>query len=567
MYDVYIINENVKKLLHTDSVCNETQKIVDGTIVQGINAIDTFTFMVFPNNLLFNSLFAYSTIIYVYNRKLQKYDFYGRIVKPSVSMDADGKIYKTIVCEGRLGYLCDTLTGYFPEQYWNVKNNTYSNGKLKKRGVLEYIINLHNNKQTAEKRIYIGDVDIEDTNNELYFGMQQHMNAWDALKEKLIDHLGGELKLRDGADGKLYLDYKKEISEVKTTKIALRKNMQKLNREIDPTAFITRLYPLGEKIKKKVKNNDGTYSEVETDERITCSSANNGISYIDDEIGIANYGIIEGYRIYDHVNKPKTLLNHGKVFLAENNKVKQKYVINALDLALIGLDIDFIECGNYYPIINEAVGVDDTLRVIKRTIKINDPTVSNIEIGDKFATLTELQKKRENNLKNEIGNNITTVENNLNYNISKSQDTLTSLINQFSDRLEQMIKEETVSVNNFETYKQTVSTNFTQTKDTFDYTFKKLEEQVKDVNGVVSTNQNELVKYIRFKDGDIYLGVIGNEVLLKELHDRISFLQNNIEVAYFSNNKLYVNSAEFPNGLKVLNLEIIEEKDGTISIL
>lgn len=566
MYEVYIINDGITKLLHSDNVISEKQglKIIDGKIVEGINTINSFSFSMLPNNPRFNELFSYTTKIYVIKIKDNRRVFYGRVVKPKVSMESDGSFLKTIECEDRMGYLCDSLMDYLPEQYWNVKNTTYhEDGSIDKRGVLEFVLSIHNKKQPDEKKIYVGEVDIEDTDNVLYFGMQQHKNAFDTLKEKLIEHLGGELRLREGTDGKLYLDYLKEAGEVKTTSIALKKNMQKLSKETDPTSFITRLYPLGNKIKKTVEEKDGSITEIETDERITCAEANDGIPYVDDEEGIRTYGIIEGYRIYDHVVYPRTLLNHARVTLATNNKVKQKHVITALDLSTIGLDIDSFEVGNYHPIKNSLVGVDDTLRIIKKTTNINQPETSQLEIGDKYATLTELQLKRENSLKAEVNRTIETVSNNAQYNVAKTSNYLTSLINQFTDRIEQIIREETVSVSDFETYKTSISTEFDQTKDSFDFIFKNIQQEIKDVNGVVSTNQNKMVKYIRFEDGNIILGLVGNEVLLKESNDRISFLQNNIEVAYFSNNKLFVTNAEFTNGLKIFELEFTRESNGS----
>ena len=566
MYEVYIINDGITKLLHSDNVISEKQglKIIDGKIVEGINTINSFSFSMLPNNPRFNELFSYTTKIYVIKIKDNRRVFYGRVVKPKVSMESDGSFSKTIECEDRMGYLCDSLMDYLPEQYWNVKNTTYhEDGSIDKRGVLEFVLSIHNKKQPDEKKIYVGEVDIEDTDNVLYFGMQQHKNAFDTLKEKLIEHLGGELRLREGTDGKLYLDYLKEAGEVKTTSIALKKNMQKLSKETDPTSFITRLYPLGNKIKKTVEEKDGSITEIETDERITCAEANDGIPYVADEEGIRTYGIIEGYRIYDHVVYPRTLLNHARVTLATNNKVKQKHVITALDLSTIGLDIDSFEVGNYHPIKNSLVGVDDTLRIIKKTTNINQPETSQLEIGDKYATLTELQLKRENSLKAEVNRTIETVSNNAQYNVAKTSNYLTSLINQFTDRIEQIIREETVSVSDFETYKTSISTEFDQTKNSFDFIFKNIQQEIKDVNGVVSTNQNKMVKYIRFEDGNIILGLVGNEVLLKESNDRISFLQNNIEVAYFSNNKLFVTNAEFTNGLKIFELEFTRESNGS----
>lgn len=566
MYEVYIVNNGITKLIHSDNVISEKDglKIINGKIVEGINTINSFSFSVLPNNPRFNELFSYTTKVFVKNLKKNKQVFYGRVVKPKISMESDGSFSKTIECEDRMGYLCDTLMEYLPEQYWNVATTTYNQDEsIAKRGVIEYVLEIHNRKQPEEKRIYMGNVNITDTEGVLYFGMQQHKNAFDTLKEKLVEHLGGELYVREGEDHKLYLDYLTEIGETKTTSIRLKKNMQKLSKESDPTSFITRLYPLGNKIKKTVTESDGSISEIETDERITCAAANNGIPYVDDEDGIATYGIIEGYRIFDHVTYPSTLLNHAIVYLANNNKVKQKHVITALDLSTIDLDIDSFEVGNYHPIVNPLVGVNDTLRIIKKTTNINEPEMSQLEIGDKYATLTELQLKRENALKEEINQTIETISNNASYNVAKTSNYLTSLINQFADRIEQIIREETVSVSDFNTYKTSVSTTFTQTNNSFNYLFQNLQQEITDVNGTISTNQNELVKYIRFEDGNIILGLVGNEVILKESNDRISFLQNNIEVAYFSNNKLFVTNAEFTHGLKIFELEFTKEANNS----
>ena len=184
----------------------------------------------------------------------------------------------------------------------------------------------------------------------------------------------------------------------------------------------------------------------------------------------------------------------------------------------------------------------------------------------KFATLTELQLKRESAMQDRFDQTVSTVENNIVYHVTKTSNYLMSYINQFVDRIEQIIKEESVLISDFETYKTSISTMFEQTKDSFNYTFKTLEESIKNVDGTISTNQNEMVKYIRFEDGNIILGLVGNEILLKESHNRLSFMQNNIEVAYFSNNKLFVTSAEFLDGIKVINLELKKESNGSVTL-
>lgn len=75
---------------------------------------------------------------------------------------------------------------------------------------------------------------------------------------------------------------------------------------------------------------------------------------------------------------------------------------------------------------------------------------------------------------------------------------------------------------------------------------------------------NEIHKYIRFIDGNIYIGVEGNPIQLIEKNDRLSFVQGGAEVAYFSNNKLYVNDGQFNNTLRIGNFEFSPRPNGSL---
>ena len=56
--------------------------------------------------------------------------------------------------------------------------------------------------------------------------------------------------------------------------------------------------------------------------------------------------------------------------------------VNALDLSLIGIDIDSFEVGNYYPLKHEILGIDDTVRIVEKSISIDSPHTSTITLGD-----------------------------------------------------------------------------------------------------------------------------------------------------------------------------------------
>jgi hypothetical protein len=75
----------------------------------------------------------------------------------------------------------------------------------------------------------------------------------------------------------------------------------------------------------------------------------------------------------------------------------------------------------------------------------------------------------------------------------------------------------------------------------------------------------EIRKYIRFVDGNILLGEEGNTLTLRIENDRISFLDSGLEVAYFSNNKLYVTDGEFLNSLQLGNFAFMPRENGNLS--
>lgn len=76
---------------------------------------------------------------------------------------------------------------------------------------------------------------------------------------------------------------------------------------------------------------------------------------------------------------------------------------------------------------------------------------------------------------------------------------------------------------------------------------------------------DEIRKYIRFVDGKILLGEVGNELELEIANDKISFLQDGAEVAYFSNRKLYVTDTEILHSLQLGNFAFMPRANGNLS--
>ena len=86
--------------------------------------------------------------------------------------------------------------------------------------------------------------------------------------------------------------------------------------------------------------------------------------------------------------------------------------------------------------------------------------------------------------------------------------------------------------------------------------FSKVESELKDLEDSTNEEFKEIKKWIRFTDGKIILGESGNTLELTLQNDRISFTSAGVEVAYFSNNQMYVNSIVVNSNASIVGLEI-----------
>ena len=368
MYVVKLINGINEAIIH-----GNIEKITNGKIKEEINAIPSFSFSIYPNNVGYQLLTPFYTKVEVYDEKHQHIAFDGRVLVVEPSMDSSGLILKRVTCEGKLAYLNDTVQEYCVPKNWTTK------------GLLQQILKVHNARIDVSKVINLGNVQAVDTNDNIYVGIQ-YDSSWKTLVEKLVKKSGGEFQFRN-VNGLLYLDYLKQIGEEKSTSIVLAKNMQSITQKIDSSSLITRLYPYGAKI--KVKDESG--NEKETEERLSISSVNGGKPYVEDAEYLSRYGVVETTQFWDDVNSLGILKSKGTAWLKENNRITVSYEIDAFDLSLIDVDSDELTVGNIYPVRNELLDIDEKLRVISRTIDVIEPHKTTLEFGSKKQTLTNMQ--------------------------------------------------------------------------------------------------------------------------------------------------------------------------------
>ena len=370
MHTVTITNGVEKTTIHSDNL----DRISAGKVVKAVNAVDSFTFTIYPDNAGYDKLKPLTTSVTVTDDSTGKDVFIGRVLKCPDSMDEQGLICKSVTCEGRLGWLYDSVQPYAEYKVVGV------------RTVLASFISKHNAQVGDDKQISVGQVTVTGENNYTY--SVNWVSTMDAISEQLVEKFGGEIQLRD-QDGKVYIDYLEHIGHGTDTKIELAVNLKTISREIDETSVITQLYPLGAK-------------QTDSEKRLTIGSVNSGKDYIEDSALVAKYGVISGTQTWDDVTQASILKTKATAFLKSANKAKKQYKITAVDLSTIDMNFEQFELRCWYRIVNPLMGIDEDLRIIGITINLDSPEQSELTFGDKFETMTGFMTAKTKSLQTAI---------------------------------------------------------------------------------------------------------------------------------------------------------------------
>lgn len=431
MYLITATTDNVNTVIHEPGTSQV--KLADAKISREVNKADSFTATMYAKNPGFYALKPFATKITVVNIRTGETQFEGRVINISPEMDSDGTVTKIVTCEGLLGYLNDSLQNFVEEKHYDTLT-----------GFVNTLLNLHNSKVEDYKKIYAGNITLQTFETSSGVTKQiDRANTWENLQKKLLDSFDGEMRVRRGSDGKLYLDYAVSLGETRSTRIQLGYNMQDASREVDFNSAVTRLYVYGAKLTETVEDENGQEVEQETEERLTIASVNNGKEYLDDAVGIEEYGIIEGYVEFDDVTQVQNLLTKGQQYLGQLTALPVSHSMTALDLSYLGLDYDDFALYDSYPCYNPLIDLDETLEIVGQTIDINEPPNSSIDLGDSAFRLSadidsgDLSQDFED-FKDQTATNIVNINNKTVAN--------TASIKVFSDKIEQTVTEITEQV-------------------------------------------------------------------------------------------------------------------------
>lgn len=527
MFKIYLDD----KALWTPS--KRDKRLLNPTASLGLNKVGSASFSVLPGHPYYDSFVKMKSIITIYqdSRILLKGRVYGN--------SEDFRKTKAIEVEGVLGYLNDSI----------VRKYEFS-GSVD--GYLKFLIDQHNNQVDDQQKFKIGKVTVKDNNDYITRASSENPTTWDEINSKLINKLGGYISIRYEEDGN-YIDYLEDFTDVATQDIAFSVNLLDLTSETKADELATCIIPYGAK-------------NEETGEVVDITSVNDGVDYICDPDAVALYGRIYEVATWDDVTLPSNLLTKAKLYLSNKVKLPTKLTIKAIDLHLADETIEAFKLGDYVKVYSKPHGLNDKVLLTAYSMDLSDPANSTITLGlEKSSYLADSIKDNTNRIdavKKEVASELNTKVDSV---LSSSMEYTNSAIETSEQTMRELASNYT-TVSEFGSYKESVSTQLTQTAKDISINFKTLNERITNENGEIIKNLDEISKYIRFENGDILLGEVGNSLTTKISNGRISFLYNDtIEVAYITDQKLYITQAEILNQIVIGNFAFIPRSNGNLS--
>lgn len=514
----------------------EGLKIFSPSLDLELNKTGSFSFTLYPDHPYYGSIQKLKSIITVYQEDYLL--FRGRVLDDEIGFYNERKV----TCEGELAFLLDSI-----------KRPYDFTGSVAE--YLALLLDSHNAQVDETKRFTLGNVTVTDPNDYIVRSNIDYTDTWKEMNDKLLTLLGGFLSVRH-ADGVAYLDYLADFALLSPQKIEFGKNLLDQKRIIKGADVATVVIPLG----AKLKDAEGK----DTDKRLTIETVNGGADFIEDASAISQYGTIVKTVIFDDVTIAENLKAKGQAYLSSLVKLPESIELTAADLATVSTAFSSFHLGTYVDVVSKPHGLNQKFLVRKLSIHLLDPAANKLTLGGVFEGLAASLKgltDTQGKIINEISESVRKASEAV-YNVEQN---LESSIRQSEENIKATVAESYYLKDETDALVSSVSTTIEQTKESVEIQFTQFNADLEAVATGADAEFEEIRKYIRFVDGSILLGQVGNELELKISNDRISFLQDDTEVAYFSDNKLYVTDGHFINALQIGDFAFIPRANGNLS--
>lgn len=385
MYQIILDNRDGEKLIIHDSR-STTFKVYDAVCDLELNKTGSLSFKLPQSHPYYDVFKKHLSEVYL----LQDHEviFCGRVINDSTDMYNN----KTIICEGILGYLLDSIQR--PKKYSKTGNN-------KIKSYITDIINNHNSQVDSYKHFSVGDITEVDETDNLEI-ITSYNDTLTTLNNDLVNVYNHTYLIPRIQDDIKYIDYLTS-NELPTNDQIIRfgANLLSLTKSIKGEEIATAIIPLGastgtDELDTKVDISKYPMGKIK-------GSIYKNLDYIYDEDAVKTYGWIFKTIEYSDIEDVDTLVNEAVKQLNYYSKLAKTIELNAFDLHLLDANIDSFRVGQKVQVfssIHDLEDLDKYMIVQKMTININQPDKNTITLGNEervsIDTTTSASKKLDN---------------------------------------------------------------------------------------------------------------------------------------------------------------------------
>lgn len=502
----------------------------------GLNKGGAATIILPPEHPSYNDFTSYRSIVEIYRDGVLR--FRGRALYPT----DDFLLQRTITCEGERCFLRDGI--HRPYTY----NDTPAN-------IFTQVIGLYNAQVESFKHFVVGT--IEGISTDALILESEEAETFSATVDKLVELCGGYIVFTTNTEGQRVINWYSNVSYDNQQMIEFGSNLLDFSRTTANSDLATVIIPYGAK-------------DESTGARLTIESVNGGLDFIQDEDAVALRGVIAKAVYWDEIITPEALLTKAQQYLNTSKNLVASLELTAIDLSLLDKNIDSFRVGDMIKVRSKPHGIvdDELYQLTEQDIDFLHPQNDRVVLGKTISSLTgaDVASTRKNDDSLKRLNRAIRSDYNVNTEaiLEETKTEMSTLIQQTTEALTLEVSAQYATQDEL---REAITTTMTQLADSFEFLFSELRTTV-DVNDAEAREQlSEIKKYIRFEDGNIVLGQSGNLITLRLENNKISFLDNGGEVAYFTNNQLTVKDAKFLNSMQIGEFAFIPRANGNLSLV
>lgn len=501
----------------------------------GVNKGGAATIVLPPTHPAYNDFVSYRSIVTIYRDGVLR--FRGRALYPA----DDFTLTRTITCEGERCFLRDGI--HRPHTY----NDTPAN-------IFRTVMGLYNAQVEAFKQFVVGTIDGISTAAIVL--ENEEAETFSATLDRLVEMCGGCIVFTTNHEGQRVINWYAEIGYRNQQTIEFGENLVDFSRTTANSDLATVIIPYGAK-------------DENTGDRLTIEAVNGGLDFIQDDEAVALRGIIAKAVYWDEITTPPELLAKAQQYLNTSKNLIASLELTAIDLSLLDKNIDSFMIGDIIKVRSKPHGVHDELyQLTEQSIDFLNPQNDRVVLGKNITSLTGTDaasaKKTDDSLRRLNRAIRSDYSVNTDAIIEEVKTAMSTLIQQTSENLRLEVSEQFATNAGLQA---AITTTMTQLSDSFEFLFTELRTTV-DANDTDAREQfAEFKKYIRFEDGNIILGQVGNEITLRLENNRIIFLDDGAEVAYFTDKQLTVKDASFLNSMRIGSFAFLPRANGNLSLV